>query len=267
MSLAMSNFRLIYGSVCVAALLSVTGCGRTDSLIQFDTLADGAETWSYETTADTIADDTTDEVDVDDDSDTTDDWMTGEWGDDAIDTWGEDDAVDWGSETFDTFEETLDTFDTFEETLDTFDTFEETLDTFDTFEETLDTFDTFEETLDTFDTFEETLDTFDTFEDTLGTTDDDATTTGGPSCSDGAQCLIECGNFGGACVDACTEGMPDADADVLFDLQICAIQSCFFLGECALDDFNTPECVACRFGVNSDPAGFGCEDEGALCGI
>ena len=237
MSLAMSNFRLIYGSVCVAALLSVTGCGRTDSLIQFDTLADGAETWSYETTADTIADDTTDEVDVDDDSDTTDDWMTGEWGDDAIDTWGEDDAVDWGSETFDTFEETLDTFDTFEETLDTFDT------------------------------FEETLDTFDTFEDTLGTTDDDATTTGGPSCSDGAQCLIECGNFGGACVDACTEGMPDADADVLFDLQICAIQSCFFLGECALDDFNTPECVACRFGVNSDPAGFGCEDEGALCGI
>ncbi|HVH97801.1 MAG TPA: hypothetical protein VM869_03795, partial [Enhygromyxa sp.] len=104
--------------------------------------------------------------------------------------------------------------------------------------------------------------------DTTDTTDTTSTDTDpGQTCADGAACLIECGNFSGTCIDQCTSTLPDDEASNLFDLQICAIQSCFFLGLCTLGDFNAPECVQCRLEVNGDPSGFGCAAEGMVCGL
>jgi len=79
--------------------------------------------------------------------------------------------------------------------------------------------------------------------------------------------LIDCGNFGAGCTTPCTADLSPDQSSALFDLQICAIQSCFFLGSCDLGDFNTPECVQCRFDVNSTPEAFGCGTEGMACGI
>lgn len=87
------------------------------------------------------------------------------------------------------------------------------------------------------------------------------------TCADGAQCLIDCGSFSNVCVDDCTASLATDEEDALMDLQFCAIQACYYLGQCTISDFNAPECVQCRLGVNEDPGGFGCAAEGMACGI
>lgn len=245
----MSSLRLLAVPVC--ALLLATACGRTESLYLASGPDTGGDTWSYEDTAappdtpgwDTIADESTD------------DWMTGDWGEEAPDTWGEEDPdVDWGeSEEFDWGEEDPDV-DWGEEDPD--------VDT-ETTESTTDT-ETTESTTDTETTDTTTTDTETTESTTTESTD---TETGGDTCADAAQCLIDCGGFSGQCISDCTDTLPQDESSALFDLQICAIQSCFFLGECQLADFNSADCVQCRLDVNADPQGFGCGPQGMVCGI
>jgi hypothetical protein len=261
----MSSFRLLAVPAC--ALLLLASCGRTEAVVVAGTADTGADTWSYGDTAsnpdlpnaDTIADDST-----------SDDWMTGDWGDDAVDTWGDSTDVDWGDETADWGDSTDvdwgDTTDTADTTTDTTDT-TTTDTTTDTTDTTTDTTDTTTDTTDTTtDTTDTTTDTTDTTTDTTDTTTT-TTDTGGETCADAAACLVDCGDFSGQCINDCTGTLPDNEASALFDLQICAIQSCFFLGDCQLGDFNSPECIQCRLDVNIDPASFGCTAEGMVCGI
>ena len=233
--------RSLVVTTCAVALLSLSSCGRTESLILATGPDTGAETWSYEdtsdpppdmTTADTIADDVT--------SEESDDWMTGDWGDEAVDTWGEEDTNEWGEETVDWGE--TDTLDWGETT--------DTLDTGPTTDTT---------TSDTSDTSTETTDT--------STSTTSTTETGGDTCADAAQCLIDCGDFSQMCIGDCTSELDQMEAGNLFSLQICAIQACFFAGQCPINNFNDPACIACRLDVNGDPSGFGCDAEGQACGI
>jgi hypothetical protein len=260
--IAMSSLRLFAIPVC--ALLLSTACGRTEAVFVATGADTGGDTWSYEDTTPTPIDDVPGWETIADESGT-DDWMTGEWGEDDPETWGESTDVD----TFDTF----DTFDTtdFDTTIDTTaDTTDITTDTTDTDTATTDTTDTTDtSTTDTTDTTDtSTTDTTDTSTtDTTDTTDTTTTDTGGDTCADAAACLVDCGGFSGMCINDCTASLPDAEADDLYDLQICAIQSCFFLGQCQLGDFNSPECIQCRLDVNIDPAAMGCGPEGAVCGI
>ncbi len=291
MALAMSSLRLFAIPVC--ALLLSTACGRTEAVFIATGADTGGDTWSYEDT--TTPEDLPGWETIADEDSGTDDWMTGEWGEDDPDTWG--DTTD--SDTFDT--DTLDTtdVDTFDTNtdfdtstdVDTFDTDTDTVDTdtdtVDTDTDTTDT-DTTDTNTDTTDTNTDTAtdtntdtatDTFtdtntdtatDTFTDTdtnTDTTDTSTTDTGGDTCADGAACIVDCGDFSGMCINPCTAPLPDDQANLLFDLQICAIQSCFFLGQCQLGDFNSPECIQCRLDVNVDPASMGCGPEGMACGI
>jgi hypothetical protein len=275
---AMSSLRLFAVPVC--ALLMSTACGRTEAVFQASGADTGGDTWSYEDTA-TPIDDIPGWETVADESGT-DDWMTGDWGEDAPETWGESTDVD----TFDTFDSTdFDTtIDTTADTTDittdtntdttdtaTTDTNTDTTDTAttDTNTDTTDTAttDTNTDTTDTAttDTNTDTTDTATT--DTTDTTDTSTTDTGGDTCADAAACLVDCGGFSGMCINDCTGTLPANEQDDLYDLQICAIQSCFFLGECQLGDFNSPECIQCRLDVNIDPMSMGCGPEGAVCGI
>jgi hypothetical protein len=296
MALAMSSLRLFAIPVC--ALLLSTACGRTEAVFIATGADTGGDTWSYEDT--TTPEDLPGWETIADEDSGTDDWMTGEWGEDDPDTWG--DTTD--SDTFDT--DTLDTtdVDTFDTNtdfdtstdVDTFDTDTDTVDTdTDTVDTDTDTTDTDTTDTDTTDTNTDTTDTntdtatdtntdtatdtftdtntdtaTDTFTDTdtnTDTTDTSTTDTGGDTCADGAACIVDCGDFSGMCINPCTAPLPDDQANLLFDLQICAIQSCFFLGQCQLGDFNSPECIQCRLDVNVDPASMGCGPEGMACGI
>jgi|GEM_PF-2650177 len=87
------------------------------------------------------------------------------------------------------------------------------------------------------------------------------------TCADGAQCLVDCGDFSSTCVDGCTADLAAGEESTLMDLQFCAIEACFFLSQCTISDFNAPECVQCRLDVNVDPSSFGCTVEGMACGI
>ncbi|NVB42023.1 hypothetical protein G6O69_29625 [Pseudenhygromyxa sp. WMMC2535] len=264
----------------LAAISLLAGCGRTDAIIDAQSVGDEiGETWSYETTAsgtnDTIAD-------ID----------TGTWDTTPLDTWGETEP-DWGEDWEDTTDwtetsstettgsetetETSSTSSTSSETTETETSSTETTssetetetETSSTSTETSSTETTSSETeTETSSTSTETTETETTTStETTETTTTTSTTTGGGTCADGTACLVECGDFGQTCIDECTADLPDDEASALFDLQICAIQACFFLGQCTLGDFNAPECVQCRFDANQDPASFGCADEGAVCGL
>jgi hypothetical protein len=229
----MTSMRFRLGLLPMSAALLVFGCGRTESLIELaDEVAEG-DTFSLEDTATTLI--------ADEESSSGTDDLTTDWGDDVLDTWGE--ATD------------IDTFDT----VDTFDTSTDV--------DTLDSSTTDPDTSSTTDP--DTSSTTDPDTSTTTTTDTSTTSTTdpGPTCGDAVQCLVDCGNFSNACTTPCTQDLPADDQTAFFDLQICAIQSCFFLGLCDLGDFNAPECVQCRLDVNGDPANFGCSDEGMVCGV
>lgn len=259
MTIVMSSLRLIAIPVCV--LLLSTACGRTEAVFVATGADTGGDTWSYEDTATPIPD--TPGVDTISDE-STDDWMTGDWGEDSPETWGDstdidtstDVDIDWGTEDIDTTVDT--TADTTDVDTTTTDTNTDTTDTSTTDTNTDTTTDTTDTTTDTTDTTTDTTDT---------TTDTTDTTTGGDTCADAAACLVDCGSFSGQCINDCTAALPDNEANDLYDLQICAIQSCFFLGQCQLGDFNSAECIQCRLDVNTDPMGMGCGPEGAVCGI
>jgi hypothetical protein len=275
MTSVMSSLRLFAIPVC--ALLLSTACGRTEAVFVATGADTGGDTWSYEDTA--SPDDMPGWETIADEDSGTDDWMTGDWGEDSPETWGDSTDVDTFEETFDwgeDFDSTdfdttdVDTFDT--DTVDTdTDTDTSTTDTnTDTTDTDTSTTDTNTDTTDT-DTSTTDTDTTDTTTDTdtTDTTTDttDTTDTGGDTCADAAACLVDCGSFSGQCINDCTGTLPDNEANELYDLQICAIQSCFFLGQCQLGDFNSPECIQCRLDVNTDPQGMGCAPEGAVCGI
>jgi hypothetical protein len=78
--------------------------------------------------------------------------------------------------------------------------------------------------------------------------------------------LIDCGAFSQQCVQQCTQDLDQEELGALFDLQLCALQVCFFAGLCELGDFNSDMCVECRFAVSGNPE-MVCADQGAACGV
>src|SRR5690606_17897907 len=82
----MSSLRLLALPTIAALLLSLSACGRTESLILLDDAGTGGADWSYEDTAESGSD--VSSADTSTSAEETDDWQTGEWGEEAPDTWG-----------------------------------------------------------------------------------------------------------------------------------------------------------------------------------
>jgi hypothetical protein len=230
--------------VVVLAVLAA-GCGRSD----FAASVPGNET-----------DSTT--VSFDDDGPVPDTGESLDWGEEETDDWSEEESgwseeTDWGEEEWG--EETQDWGESTEEWGEETDWGESSSSTdtgtstsTSTSTSTTDT-GTTDTTTDT-GTTDTTTDTgtTDTTTDT-GTTDDTTTDTGGdPTCGDATDCLIDCGDYTNQCVGPCTQGLGGQEQGEFFDLQICALQVCFFLGECGFN-FNDPQCVDCRLFMSENP--------------